>query len=48
MTQNSIGHSKSGPKREIRSNTGLCQEKKKNSNKLSNFILKETRKRTAY
>ena len=44
-----MGHSKSSPKREIHSHSGLPQEAKKTkttSNKQSNLIAKGIRKRT--
>ena len=42
----SMEHSESSPKREIHSMTGLPQETRKISNKLSNFTLKGVWKRT--
>ena len=43
-TQKPMGHSKSNPKREIHSNTGIPQETRKTSKKQSNLKLKGTRK----
>lgn len=45
MVQKSMGHSRSSPKREIYSNTGLPQETKNISRKQYNFIPKGTRKK---
>lgn len=45
ISPKSLGRSKSSSKREVGINTGLPQEKRKISNKLSNLTCKRTRKR---